>query len=280
MILVKRLIDLENLMKSYRSGNPGIGFVPTMGALHRGHISLINESKKNHPVTVSSIFVNPTQFNNPNDFNKYPITIEKDIDMLEAAGCDVLFLPSALEMYPFNDPVVTYELGYIETLLEGKYRPGHFQGVCRIVDKLLRAVLPNTLFLGQKDYQQCMVIKKMMELKHYPIHLQVCETLREEDGLAMSSRNLRLNTAERIKALNLIQSLQKTKAAIKPGDTKEIMQEAIEKLSGVGFKVDYFEIADAYDLLPISNWDGKQKAVILVAATLNEVRLIDNLLLN
>jgi pantoate--beta-alanine ligase len=280
MILVKHLIDLENLMKSYRSRNLSFGFVPTMGALHPGHISLIKESNKHHPVTVCSIFVNPTQFNNTNDFIKYPITIEKDIDMLEAAGCDVLFLPSTLEMYPVNDPVIVYELGYIETLLEGKYRPGHFQGVCRIVDKLLSAVLPNSLFLGQKDYQQCMVIKKMMDLKHYPIHLQVCDTLREEDGLAMSSRNLRLTAAERNKALNLIESLRNIKATIKTGDTIEIRQESIEKLTRLGFKVDYFEIADASDLLPISVWDGKQKAVVLVAATLNDVRLIDNLLLN
>jgi pantoate--beta-alanine ligase len=267
-------------MQQHRSKNLSIGFVPTMGALHPGHISLIKESKNQHPVTVCSIFVNPTQFNNTNDFIKYPITIEKDIDMLEAAGCDVLFLPSALEMYPVNDPVEVYELGYIETLLEGKYRPGHFQGVCRIVDKLLSAVFPNTLFLGQKDYQQCMVIKKMIKLKHYPIHLHVCETLREKDGLAMSSRNLRLNAVERSKALNLILSLQKIKTRLKAGDTTEARQDAYEKLTGLGFKVDYIEIADAFDLLPISVWDGKQKAVVLAAATLNEVRLIDNLLLN
>lgn len=280
MILIKHITDLKNIINSYRAKGFTIGFVPTMGALHPGHISLINASKAANPVTVCSIFVNPTQFNNAADFNKYPITIEKDIAMLEEAGCEVLFLPSVAEMYPPKDPVLVYELGYLETLLEGKYRPGHFQGVCRIVDKLLNAVMPDTLYIGQKDYQQCLVIKKMIALKNHRVHVEISETMRESDGLAMSSRNLRLDAVARKKAVLLIQCLRKIKDTIKEGDLTSITSQAIEHLNLQGFKVDYVQIANAADLQPITTWDGKQKAVLLVAAFTDEVRLIDNLLLN
>jgi pantoate--beta-alanine ligase len=251
-----------------------------MGALHEGHISLINASKENNAFTVCSIFINPTQFNNRADFEKYPVSIEKDIRLLEAAGCNLLFLPSAAGMYPPGDPVMEYDLGYIENLLEGKYRPGHFQGVCRIVDKLLYIVQPGTLYLGQKDYQQCMVIKKMMELRNYSAHLSICETKREKDGLAMSSRNMRLNETERKQATGLIHQLRFIKENLVPGDTSETVLTASKNLTYAGFKVDYLELADAVTLLPVVNWNGEQKIVALAAAFLNEIRLIDNLLLN
>ncbi|HSN61662.1 MAG TPA: pantoate--beta-alanine ligase [Ferruginibacter sp.] len=280
MILVKHITDLKNIISSYKAKGFKIGFVPTMGALHPGHISLIKAGKEANHVTVCSIFVNPTQFNNPVDFNKYPITIEKDIAMLEEAGCEILFLPSVAEMYPPNDPVLIYELGYLETLLEGKYRPGHFQGVCRIVDKLLNAVVPDTLYLGQKDFQQCLVIKKMIALKNHPANVEIIETMREWDGLAMSSRNLRLDEAARKKAVLIIESLRKIKDTIKEADVNSICSQAIERLNQQGFKVDYVQIANATDLQPLTVWDGQQKAVVLIAAFIGEVRLIDNLLLN
>ena len=280
MILIKHITHLKNLLSSYKTKGLTIGFVPTMGALHQGHISLINASKASNPVTVCSIFVNPAQFNNPEDFDKYPITIEKDIAMLEGTGCDVLFLPSITEMYPPDDPVLVYDLGYLENLLEGKYRPGHFQGVCRIVDKLLNAVMPDTLYIGQKDYQQCLVIKKMIALKNYRLQVEISETMRESDGLAMSSRNLRLDAAARKKAVLIIESLRKIKDTIKEGNFTSITSQAIEHLNQQNFKVDYVQIANATDLQPITVWDGKQKAVLLVAAFIEEVRLIDNLLLN
>ena len=163
MILLKKL-ELRIPGHSAEKGKT-IGFVPTMGALHAGHISLIKASKNENPITVCSIFVNPTQFNDPKDFEKYPVTIEKDIDMLKEAGCDVLFLPSVEEMYP--EGIVTenhYDLGYLETILEGKFRPGHFQGVCMVMQRLLKIVSRIDLYLGQKDYQQCMVIKRLIEL--------------------------------------------------------------------------------------------------------------------
>ncbi len=280
MIQVKKKADLQNLLNSYRSAGQTIGFVPTMGALHEGHLTLIQKSREQNHRTVCSIFVNPTQFNNSNDFEKYPVTIPQDINVLEAAGCDVLFLPSVLEMYPANEPVETYHLGTIEYILEGEYRPGHFQGVCRIVDKLLDATQPNELYLGQKDYQQCMVIAKMMQLKDHRIGLQICDTIREPSGLAMSSRNLRLNQSDKAKASLLIETLRNIKKNLTAGDTSPHIAEARAILTTEGFEVDYVEVTSAIDLSPIKIWDGREKAVALVAATINQVRLIDNLFLN
>ena len=279
MIIIKEAHQLR-VLKGLMGHNDGkTGFVPTMGALHDGHISLINKSKQENALTICSIFVNPTQFNNIQDFNKYPITIESDINKLENAACDILFLPSVEEMYPPNEINEHYELGLLENILEGKYRPGHFQGVCIIVDKLLLAVNPSKLYLGRKDYQQCMVISKMINDKNYNIEVDVCDTIREIDGLAMSSRNLRLNAAERKNALRIIESLQIIKSDIKEGSLTEIKLRATNFLQGHGYKVDYIEIADAESLEIINDWDGKKKLVALVAAYLNEVRLIDNLIL-
>ena len=164
MIIFKKKIDISNYIVNYKKTSGKIGFIPTMGALHKGHISLIEASKRTDTLTICSIFVNPTQFNNTADFEKYPVTIEKDIDMLEKAGCNVLFLPSVEEIYPEDSSTtLPYELGFIETVLDGKYRPGHFQGVCNVVQRLLDIVQPNTIYLGQKDYQQCIIIKKLTE---------------------------------------------------------------------------------------------------------------------
>lgn len=254
-----------------------------MGALHLGHISLIESSRKDNDITISSIFVNPTQFNDPKDFEKYPVTIEKDILQLEQAGCDVLFLPSVEEIYPNGTTSKQhYDLGEMETLLEGKFRPGHYQGVCQVVHRLLEIVHPDNLYLGQKDYQQCMVISRLVELMgiNDKTNINICPTLRETDGLAMSSRNMRLSEAERVKAVLIFQSLSYIKDNLVAGETDTIKNKAIAMLSDEGFRVDYIEIADAKTLEPLSNWDGKKKLVALAAAFLNEVRLIDNLLLN
>ncbi len=279
MVIIKHIKDIENLARLQKSDSAVIGFVPTMGALHEGHISLIKKAKEENDLVVCSIFVNPTQFNNQNDFKKYPVTIEDDINKLEKAACDVLFLPSVEEMYPPNEQSEHFKLGELETVLEGKYRPGHFQGVCIIVNKLLQAVKPNSLYLGKKDYQQCMVIKKMMSEKENKIDLYVCETVRETDGLAMSSRNMRLNEIERQQALKIIASLNLIKDNIKEGSLASLKRQATFFLEKNGFKVDYTEIADASTLEIINEWDGKRKLVALVAAFLNEVRLIDNIIL-
>ena len=283
MILFKKATDLRKWLDAQSKKGNSIGFAPTMGALHAGHISLVEMSKSANPVTVSSIFVNPTQFNDPKDFEKYPITLEKDIAMLEAAGCDVLFLPSVKEMYPDGvKPTMHYDLGYLETILEGKFRPGHFQGVCMVVHRLLEIVQPDNLYLGQKDYQQCMVIKKLIELigLNKEIRLNICPTLREIDGLAMSSRNMRLKADERKTAAAIYKSLSFIKKNLYQNNIVGIKEQAQAMLEEAGFRIDYVEITDAKNLSVVNNWDGKEKIVAVVAAFLNEVRLIDNMLLN
>ena len=281
MIIFKKKIDISNYIVNYKKTSGKIGFIPTMGALHKGHISLIEASKKTDTLTICSIFVNPTQFNNTADFEKYPVTIEKDIDLLEKAGCNVLFLPSVEEIYPADSSTtLPYELGFIETVLDGKYRPGHFQGVCNVVQRLLDIVQPNTIYLGQKDYQQCMVIRKLTELIQSPTQIIICPTLRESDGLAMSSRNMRLTSVERIKAVKISEVLLFIKQEIKPGNLQDLKQRCINYLTNEGYNVDYVEIADATNLTLLQNWDGKTKLVALVAAFLNEVRLIDNRIVN
>ncbi len=280
MILFKKATVLRNWLETQSKKANAIGFIPTMGALHEGHISLIRKSTAANTITVCSIFINPTQFNNEGDFQKYPVTIEKDIDMLEAAGCDVLFLPAVKEMYPEGvDGGERYELGYLEKILEGKFRPGHFQGVCMIVDRLLDIVRPSRLYLGQKDYQQCMVIKKLLDLTNKnETELEIAPTLREKDGLAMSSRNMRLTKEERSKAVAISKALFQIKNDLRPGKLSDLKKKAIDFLEAEGFKVDYVEIADAADLSIVNDWDGTQPVVVLVAAFIGDVRLIDNLI--
>jgi len=283
MIICKKPGELQDLLEKKKIGQYEIGFVPTMGALHAGHLSLVDAAKKQNKMVVCSIFVNPTQFNDPGDFQKYPITLEKDILMFEGAGCDILFIPSVEDIYPKGtNNLEHYDLGFLETVLEGKFRPGHFQGVCLVMGRLLKIVLPNNLYLGQKDYQQCMVIKKLIELigLEDKIKVNICPTLREDGGLAMSSRNTRLLPGDRIKATTISKALRYIKENLKIGDTKKIKDEAKEILLQKGFLIDYVEIANADTLELIENWNGKEKVVALAAAFLNNVRLIDNMVIN
>lgn len=280
MIIFKKAADIGIFLQQKRQINQKTGFVPTMGALHQGHISLIGNAGSENDLAVCSIFVNPTQFNDPKDFQNYPITIEKDIDLLEKAGCDALFLPSVEEMYPAGlENKKPYALGYLETVLEGRYRPGHFQGVCQVVHRLLTIVPADRLYLGQKDFQQCMVIRKMIELENLHTEIVICPTLRETDGLAMSSRNMRLDKTAREKAVEISRTLLHIKSSLKAGDLSGFKKTAVEQLDGAGFKTDYVEIADADTLELIDRWDGKRKLVALCAAFLGDVRLIDNMLL-
>lgn len=280
MLILKKTAGLHAFLQ--KTPQVQIGFVPTMGALHEGHVSLIRQSKTDGHFTVCSIFVNPTQFNNPEDFAKYPITIEKDIEMLAKAGCDLLFLPGLREIYPDpNEQAPYYNLGYMETVWEGKYRPGHFQGVCQVVEKLFRVVQPAHAYFGLKDYQQCMVIRRLNELtgmdKNIQLHLR--PTLREADGLAMSSRNMRLTEEQRKTAPALYRELQYVKNNIQPGNTAELLNISINRLKEAGFIPDYFGLAHAHTLEPITEWDGNMPLVCLAAAFLGPVRLIDNLVL-
>lgn len=280
MITIRKANDVAAYLIKPGAESATVGFVPTMGALHAGHLSLINESKKRDAITVASIFVNPVQFNDPKDFENYPTTLESDINILEQAGCDLLFLPSVSEMYPnglnFTD---RYELGEIEKVLEGEYRPGHFQGVCRVVHRLLSVIPCKHLYLGQKDFQQCMVIKKLVALKQIPTEIIICPTKREADGLAMSSRNIRLAQADREPATSIFKALQYIKNNIKPGDITNLKTAATQQLTEAGFTVDYIEIAETGSLDIVTEWNGTKKLVALAAAFLGNVRLIDNLLL-
>lgn len=279
MIIFKKTDDILAFIIPKKGSGISIGFVPTMGALHQGHISLIENSKSENDLTVLSIYVNPRQFNNAADFAKYPKTIEEDINKLEAASCDILFLPDTDEIYPDLDHRPVYDIGDLEIILEGKYRPGHFQGVCQVVHRLLDIVSPDNLYLGQKDFQQCLVIKKMVEDHAIPVKVHITDTLREKDGLAMSSRNLRLSTAQRAVANTIHEVLQWVKDEVKPGDLMLVKVQGSVYLTKHGFKVDYLEIADPRDLTVMHRWDGKQSFVILTAAYLGDIRLIDNLLI-
>lgn len=279
MIVFKEAAKLSRYLSHQKTELRTIAFVPTMGALHQGHLSLLAAAKKKADLAVCSIFVNPTQFNNTDDFTKYPITLESDIALLVREGCDVLFLPSIDEIYPPDYQAPAYDLGRLETILEGQYRPGHFQGVCQVVDRLLQIVDPHFLFLGQKDYQQCQVIQRLLVLTNRTsVSLVISPTIREDDGLAMSSRNLRLGRAQRAKAAFLYAALQKAKAEMTGKSLTQIKAEATLALENQGFAVDYFEIADADTLLPAT--DTTQPIVGLVAAFLDDIRLIDNLALN
>lgn len=209
MILFKTTAPLQDHLGKLHNKNVKIGFVPTMGALHQGHISLIKECKRKCDIIICSIFINPTQFNDKKDFEKYPVTIENDIYLLETNKTDILFLPSVDEVYPNGfDQLQHFNLGYLENILEGKYRPGHFQGVCNVVYKLLDIVKPDIIFLGRKDYQQYLVLKKMMQEFFPEINIDAVDIKREKSGLAMSSRNMRLTDEARNKATAIHKNLK------------------------------------------------------------------------
>ena len=280
MWIFKRVSALQSFLQEKTIQNFKIGFVPTMGALHQGHISLIEESKRMTDITVCSIFVNPTQFNDKRDLDKYPRTTEKDITSLTKAGCDVLFLPGVDDIYPTPEKKY-YELGFLENVFDGSFRPGHFQGVCQVVDRLFEITNPNDVFFGQKDYQQCMVINSLIEMTpaFKNIKMHIVSTMREENGLAMSSRNTRLTTEERKTAATIYKTLSFIKENLKPGNLSNLLIEANARLVNAGFKPDYISIANAKTLQAVTDWDGNTPLVALVAAFLGEVRLIDNLVL-
>lgn len=281
MIIIRKAYLITEYLRKQRSNGRIIGFVPTMGALHDAHIRLTNHSASVCDITICSIFVNPTQFNDPSDYNKYPITLESDIRMLAASNTTVLFVPPVTEIYTEGTTSLEqHDLGYLETLLEGEFRPGHFQGVSQVMSRLLKTVEPDYLFMGQKDYQQCMVIKKLLSHLNQKITLITYPTVREKDGLAMSSRNTRLNDEQRAKAPLIYQTLLEIKSRLTPGNLNHIKHEAVDRLTNGGFRVEYVEIADAGNLHPYDEWNGHTPLVALVAAFLGEVRLIDNMLLN
>ena len=277
MKIYKTAQHLDEGLEAALNTEKTIGFVPTMGALHEGHLSLVQKAREDGNIVVCSIFVNPTQFNNADDLAKYPRSIEADINLLEQAGCEVLFLPEVGEIYPEGYEAPKYELGTLETVLEGAFRPGHFQGVCQVVDRLLQIVRPHKMYIGQKDYQQCLVLSKLVEITNSAAEVVIFPTIREADGLAMSSRNRRLKSRARKKAPLIYKAL--TEVSSKKGEPlAEVLANASMKLSDNNFLVDYLEVADAETLEVLTDWSNR-KMVVLAAAIIDDVRLIDNLLL-
>jgi len=269
----------QRALKQYlHSGleNVEVGFVPTMGALHEGHLSLIRKSKENSEITVCSIFVNPTQFNNTSDFENYPIDHSKDIAKLESVGCDILFLPKdASEVY-LNEKKEAVDIGNLANVLEGEHRPGHFEGVLRVVKLLFEIVEPNKAFFGLKDYQQYLVIQKMVEALHMNIEIVGCEIIREESGIAMSSRNERLSEIQLDQALVLKKALNHCKTNFGKMNLKELEQECLEILKAKSTP-EYFDVCDAQSLNSLTDSVVPKHVRAFVAASIGEVRLIDNI---
>jgi len=277
--VINTIAGLNSLLQPRKLALQKIALVPTMGALHKGHVSLVKIAQQHADIVVCSIFVNPTQFTDPKDLERYPRPLQHDIEMLEEAGCDFVFMPSVKEMYPVPENW-HIDLGPAEFLLEGEFRRGHYQGVTQIVKKLFDAVNPDLAFFGQKDFQQVLMIRNMVAHFNLPVEIISCPIIREEDGLAMSSRNIHLSAAEHQHALVLSKALTYVKAHFQSDSIEDLLQQAkviIQQVEGV--ELDYFTIANSETLLPETNKDV-QHVVALVAAKVGETRLIDNMMLN
>jgi pantoate--beta-alanine ligase len=265
---------------SLRKQGKSIGFVPTMGALHAGHISLILVSKGQNDITVVSIFVNPTQFNNKEDLAKYPRTLDTDLAILEKNGCDIVFIPDEKEMYPEPDLRV-FSFGNLDKVMEGKFRPGHFNGVAQVVSKLFDIITPHRAYFGMKDFQQLAIIKKLVADCDYPVDIVPCPIVREADGLAMSSRNVRLSAEERNHAALISKTLFKaarTGTSVSPARLKKAVMDTINK--DPFLEVEYFEIVDDTSLQPVKTWEKPCVNVGCIAVHAGKVRLIDNITFN
>ena len=271
--------ETQTYLQNQREAGKSIGFVPTMGALHKGHLTLVHRSAKENDLTVCSVFVNPIQFNNKADLEKYPRSLNSDAKMLEENGCDVLFAPETAEMYPENEiPSLEIEFGMLDKVMEGKFRPGHFRGVAIVVKKLFDIVLPSRAYFGMKDFQQLAIIRFMVESLSLPVKIIPCETVREPDGLAMSSRNMRLTISERNLAPKIYEILLQVKKKAGKIPVKVLKEWAIKKIEeNPALRVEYFEIGDKDTLMPLENWIYKEKAMTFVAVFLGDVRLIDNI---
>lgn len=277
MLIFTKIAELKTFLRQIKNLNQSVGFVPTMGALHNGHISLIEASKKACNITICSIFVNPTQFNDKKDLERYPRMPEKDAQFLESAGCNVLFLPSVEEIYPEKDDS-SYDFGFLDKTLEGKHRPGHFNGVAQVVKRLLNIVEPDKAFFGEKDYQQVMIVKALVKQIGAKTEIIVCPILREQSGLAMSSRNELLSVDERDTASLIPKLMQEAKKiALDKGiaAAKQFIKQETDKVAIM--KLEYFEICDAETLEEILNLNSEKTAIALIAVFVGKIRLIDNL---
>lgn len=285
MEVFKTKADIQSAISQLKAAGRQIALVPTMGALHEGHLALVKQAAQHGAIVVCSIFVNPTQFNDPEDLKKYPRPIERDIQLLESAGCDILFLPEVEEIYSGQE-VWNLELGYLDEILEGEHRPGHFQGVTQVVYKLFDIVRPHQAVFGLKDLQQFMVVQRLIDLKQLPVELIPAPIVREKDGLAMSSRNVRLSEQGRKHALSLYQTLQSLKADFPQAlnghkRIEDLRMEATSNLEQAeGVQLEYLEICELYTLKKVDEHTPLKNLVAVVAAWVEGVRLIDNMILD
>ena len=277
MKVIHTIKDLQAELTALRAQGKKVGLVPTMGALHAGHASLVKRSVSENGVTVVSVFVNPTQFNDKNDLAKYPRTLDADCRLLEDCGAAFAFAPSVEEMYPQPD---TREFSYapLDTVMEGAFRPGHFNGVAQIVSKLFDAVQPDRAYFGEKDFQQIAVIRSMVKLLNYPVEIVACPIVREDDGMALSSRNLRLTPEQRKNAVSISQTLFKSRTFAEQHSVAETIDYVVNTLNSVpDLDVEYFEIVNGNTLLSVNDWSDSDYIVGCITVYCGEVRLIDNI---
>lgn len=277
MVLVNTVADLQAQLSTLGKANSSVGFIPTMGALHQGHISLVKESLKENDITVVSVFVNPTQFNDQKDFDKYPRTIERDAQLLGETGVNIVFAPTVTEIYPTND-TRQFDFGQLDKVMEGEHRPGHFNGVAQVVSRLFEIVKPNKAYFGEKDFQQLAIIRAMVTKLELPIEIVGMPIVRETSGLALSSRNERLTNEQRKDAVKISAVLFNSKEWIKTTNVKDFIKKVTENINQANsLNVEYFDIVDGNTLQSISEWSDSGYVVGCVAAFCGEVRLIDNI---
>ncbi|MCH5226823.1 MAG: pantoate--beta-alanine ligase [Muribaculaceae bacterium] len=279
MKIIRTLYDMTEFSVRQRDRNASVGFVPTMGALHEGHLSLVKRAVEENEVTVVSVFVNPIQFNNQEDFKKYPRTEEEDFKLLAAAGVDAVFAPTADEMYPEEEKACKeYFLGKASEVMEGKYRPGHFQGVARVLDILFRLVNPHRAYFGEKDFQQIAVVRNLVKSEGINVEIVACPIKRASDGLALSSRNSRLTEEQRSVAPEIYQTLKYSVEYSRDHSVQATHDTVVEHLDSIpGMSVEYFDIVDARTLAPIEEWDESDWIVGCITVYVGDVRLIDNI---
>ncbi len=278
MFLVETIEDLRNKIDALKDDGT-LGFVPTMGALHMGHISLVEKAVLENQITVVSIFVNPNQFNDKSDLEKYPRTLEADLKLLKDTGCNIVFAPDAKVIYPKKD-TRKFDFGPLESIMEGKHRPGHFNGVAQVVSRLFEIVKPKKAYFGLKDFQQLAIIKNMVKQLDLQVQIVPCDIIREKSGLAMSSRNELLTAEERKNAAVISDTLFKTKELSKKKSVQELKSWMVETINKNKYlSVEYVEIVDDIQLQPVNSWDENSAKVACVAAFCGKVRLIDNIVL-
>ena len=277
MKIVKGIKELKGYLIDSKRDGKRVGLVPTMGALHKGHLSLVERCVRENDICVVSVFVNPTQFNDKHDLETYPRTLEADCALLESAGCDYVFAPSVEEMYPEPD-TRTFDFGTVMQVMEGAKRPGHFNGVAQVVSKLFYIVEPDNAYFGEKDFQQIAVIRAMVKQLQIPVQINACPIVREADGLALSSRNTRLTPALRQKAPLIARTLQESKALAATKSVREVIDYVVNTLNAdPDLEVEYYEIVDGDSLVAIQDWKDTSYAVGCVTVYCGEVRLIDNI---